>query len=446
MQRSARFGVATASGLARGSLGACCHLQIESVERFSGEIDHVRTELDQVGEGHEVFLVSQTEAEVERLAELLRTTQLAAAGRLHFPLGMLRQGFRLARDRVIVITSGELFHRGELRRLPRRRLGKAIDSFLDLREGDLVVHLAHGIGRYRGMQLLDKDGRVEEHLQIEFARRHEDLRARHARSIWCRSTSAGRKTRPALAKIGGKTWVRQKQAAEVGRDRSGRRDAGDAGRAAGAARHRLRRRQRLAARVRRLVSLPGDARPAAGDRGDQKDMQRPRPMDRLLCGDVGFGKTEVAMRAAFKAVDNGYQVAVLVPTTMLAEQHFHTFRERMAEFPFDIARLSRFCSPREQREIIQAPGRRADRHRDRHASAGVAGRAVLQPGPGDHRRRAAVRRRGQGAAEGAPRDRRRADADGHADPAHAAHVAGRRARHLEPGDAAGGSRWRSKRG
>ena len=75
-------------------------------------------------------------------------------------------------------------------------------------------------------------------------------------------------------------------------------------------------------------------------------------MDRLLCGDVGFGKTEVAMRAAFKAVDSGYQVAVLVPTTILAEQHYHTFRERMAEFPFDIAKLSRFCTPQEEREAV----------------------------------------------------------------------------------------------
>jgi transcription-repair coupling factor (superfamily II helicase) len=85
----------------------------------------------------------------------------------------------------------------------------------------------------------------------------------------------------------------------------------------------------------------------------KKDMETPRPMDRLLCGDVGFGKTEVAMRAAFKAVDNGFQVALLAPTTVLVEQHFHTFRERMAEFPFDIARLSRFCSPKEQREILK---------------------------------------------------------------------------------------------
>src|SRR5262249_3126580 len=83
------------------------------------------------------------------------------------------------------------------------------------------------------------------------------------------------------------------------------------------------------------------------------DMQQPRPMDRLLCGDVGFGKTELAMRASFKVVDNGFQVAVLVPTTILAEQHARTFRVRMAEFPVSIAALSRFCSGKETRDILE---------------------------------------------------------------------------------------------
>src|SRR5208337_1926711 len=85
----------------------------------------------------------------------------------------------------------------------------------------------------------------------------------------------------------------------------------------------------------------------------KQDMKASRPMDRLLCGDVGYGKTEVAMRAAFKAIDSGYQVAVLVPTTVLAEQHLRTFSARMAEFPFSIAALSRFSTPRQQNEIIK---------------------------------------------------------------------------------------------
>ena len=90
----------------------------------------------------------------------------------------------------------------------------------------------------------------------------------------------------------------------------------------------------------------------------KRDMLQSRPMDRLLCGDVGFGKTEVAMRAVFKAVDSGYQVAVLVPTTILAEQHLRTFRERMAAFPFTIAALSRFSTPAQQKRVLTAAHRR----------------------------------------------------------------------------------------
>ncbi|MCA9270822.1 MAG: DEAD/DEAH box helicase, partial [Planctomycetales bacterium] len=233
----------------------------------------------------------------------------------------------------------------------RRTMGRAIDSFMDLREGDLVVHLAHGIGRYRGMELLSKEGQTEEHLQIEF---HGGTK------VYVPATKidlvqkyiGGKRARPALAKIGGKTWLKQKQAAELA--------VND-----------------LAVE---LIELQAErmARPGivfgpdtdwqqefdalfpyhetpdqlAAIRAIKTDMRAARPMDRLLCGDVGFGKTEVAIRAAFKAVDNGYQAAVLAPTTILVEQHFRTFTQRMAEFPFRIARLSRFCSPAEERAIV----------------------------------------------------------------------------------------------
>jgi transcription-repair coupling factor (superfamily II helicase) len=347
-----KFPHATASAISLGSFDTSCRLPIESVERFSGEINKVRDELDESGEGHQVFVLATTQAELERLAEILQDTRLNAEGNLHFCRGSLQQGFRLSSDRVILISSAELFQRGELRRTTRRRLGKAIDSFLDLREGDLVVHLSHGIGRYRGLQMLDRDGQVEEHLQLEF---HGGTK------VYVPATKiglvqkyvGGARSRPQLARIGGKTWVRQKQAAE----------AAVADLAA----------DMLELQAQRL-SRPGiafspdsdwqrefDASFPYEETADQRaaiqsiksDMVVTRPMDRLLCGDVGFGKTEVAMRAAFKAVDSGYQVAVLVPTTILAEQHYRTFRDRMAEFPFDIAKLSRFCSAREQRETIE---------------------------------------------------------------------------------------------
>lgn len=347
-----QFSFATAAAIARGELGVVCRLGIESVERFSGEIGRVKQELDAVAQEQEVILVSARDAEVTRLTELFADTTVAAKHHLHFAIGQLRQGFRLARDEIILISANELFHRGEVRRLSRRRLGKAIDSFVDLREGDLVVHLSHGIGRYRGIELLDKQGHVEEHLKLEFAEGAK-LFVPASKIDLVQKYVGGTKSRPTLAKLGGMSWLRQKNAAETAvLDMAA---------------------EMIQIQAERM-SRPGltfgpdgewqrefDASFPYEETQDQlvaiesikRDMESTRPMDRLLCGDVGFGKTEVAMRAAFKAVDNGFQVAVLVPTTILAEQHYHTFLERFAEFPFDIARLSRFCSPQEERDILQ---------------------------------------------------------------------------------------------
>lgn len=347
-----QFPLATAAALATSPSGAVCPLQLESVERFSGEIAKVRDELDRVGDQHQVYLLAHTEAERQRLDEIFAPTQLMQQGRLHVLIGRLSRGFRLIREQVVLISGAELFQRSELRRAPRRRLGKAIDSFLDLQEGDLVVHLAHGIGRYRGIRMIDKHGRAEEHLQIEF---HGGARiyVPAMRIELVQKYVGGSKSRPSLARVGSKTWGRQKAAAE----------AAVTDMAADMLEMQAER------QLRPGISFSEDSEWqqefdtsfAYQETEDQLsaieaiklDMHQPRPMDRLLCGDVGFGKTEVAMRAAFKVVDNGYQVAILVPTTILAEQHFRTFRQRMAEFPFDIARLSRFCSAGEQRRILQ---------------------------------------------------------------------------------------------
>jgi transcription-repair coupling factor (superfamily II helicase) len=352
MARFQSFGTATAASLARGAMGAYCQLGCESVERFSGEVARVKDELERTGADHNVILVTSTEGEIERLREVFSATELNSSGRLHFVVGHLPEGFRLTRDRVVVISANELFHRAEVRRISRRRLGKAIDSFMDLRTNDLVIHLAHGIGRYRGIELIDKQGQVEEHLQIEF---HGGAKVYvpAARIDLVQKYVGGTKSRPRLAKLGGATWHKQKKAAEHAvMDMA------------------VEMLEVQAARVSRvgIAFAPDgewqrefDASFPYQETNDQLaalqdikvDMETARPMDRLLCGDVGFGKTEVAMRAAFKAVDNGYQVAILVPTTVLAEQHYHTFMARMAEFPFDIARLSRFCRGKEQREIVK---------------------------------------------------------------------------------------------
>lgn len=354
-----RFANVSAASVPAGSLETTCHLKIESVERFSGDIAKVRDELDSLmgskdaSRAQDVLIVCQTEAETKRLQEVFGSTRLAAAGKLHFPSGRLKNGFRLVTDNVVLVSGGELFQRSDLNRPARRQLGRIIDSFLELREGDYVVHLTHGIGRYRGLKLLEKEQQVEEHLVLEF---HGDTKVYVPASkieLVQKYVGGSKNHKPTLARIGGRSWTKQKEAAqEAVNDLAVDMLEMQAARAA-----------------RPGISFIGDTPwqqefdssfpyletvdQLTSISAIKHDMQQPRPMDRLLCGDVGFGKTELAMRAAFKAVDSGYQVAILVPTTILAEQHARTFKARMAEFPFTIRSLSRFCTAKEEKAILK---------------------------------------------------------------------------------------------
>jgi len=347
-----QFPSVTASGIPAGSFETTAHLQFESIERFSGDVHRVRDELETAAAGQCVYLVAETEAEAQRLAELFGDTQLQTQGRLQLVLGRLSHGFRIVDQQVVLISAAELFHRQEVARPSQRQLGRAIDSFLELREGDLVVHLAHGIGRYRGLKLLEKEGAAQEHLEVEF---HGGTRiyVPSSKIDLVQKYVGGRKAKPTLARIGGKAWLRQKRAAEKA--------------VVDLAAEMIELQATRSARPG--IHFPADsqwqrefdAAFAYSETPDQltaigaikADMQQAKPMDRLLCGDVGFGKTELALRAAFKAIDAGYQVAVLVPTTVLAEQHHRTFTQRMAEFPFEIEVVSRFCSKSQQRKILE---------------------------------------------------------------------------------------------
>lgn len=372
----------TVSALPSPSVEAACHLRVESVERFSGEVGRVREELDAVAAHDVVLIAGHNEGECKRLREVLAAGRLAQSHRLRVVAGRVRAGFRLVSAfggtppypplsgggrggvSLIVLGGQELFHREEVRQVqPRRRLeSRAIDSFLDLTEGDLVVHVSHGIARYRGMQVIEKDpGRdrkgaekrhIEEHLILEFAGGVR-VYVPASKIDLVQKYVGGAKTEPELSKFGGSSWHNRKarvQAAVLD----------------------------LASDMIGLQALreaePGTASPSDSEwqaefeasfpyreTPDQltsmaeikADMQRPRPMDRLICGDVGYGKTELAVRAAFKAVDNGRQVAVLVPTTVLAEQHYRTFSQRLAEYPFTVECLSRFRSSAEQKRIVE---------------------------------------------------------------------------------------------
>ena len=360
LARIYRFPSVTLSAIAPASLEATAQLAVESVERFTGQLDRVSHELDSVGKDQDVWVVTPTEAEQRRLAELLGGSAPARTGRLHFAQGRLSAGFRLVPEKLVLISASELFRRHDAvtSRLPKHRLSRAIDTFLDLHEGDLVVHVAHGIARYRGLKLLQKQGRTEEFLELEFAESTRIYVPASAIELVQKYVGGG-KTAPKLAKIGGTLWAKQKRAVEkavadmatdmlqiqaVRAERPGRAYPPD-----------------TPWQIAFEQSFQFDPTPdqVTAIEAIRTDLEEPKPMDRLLCGDVGFGKTELAMRAAFKAAEAGSQVAVLVPTTILAEQHRRTFCERFAEYPFTIRGLSRLTPTREVRETLEGLARGA---------------------------------------------------------------------------------------
>ena len=351
------------SAISEHGYATACHLRTESIEKFQAPLAQVVEELDRIVAGDQaelpderVLLACHNAGELQRVRELFTASRVGQSGRLQLCEGRLVRGFRLVQQQLVVLGDHELFHRREVRRATRKQTSstptRAIDSFLDLREGDLVVHLTKGIARYRGLQLMTKGEQQEEHLVLEFK---DSVRVYVPVSLihLVQKYVGGAKSAPGLSPVSGTGWEKKKLAAA----RAVADLAGDM----------------LSLQAAR-ESKPGLASPPDSQWQDEferafpyeptpdqliaidaikQDMERTRPMDRLICGDVGYGKTEVAMRAAFKAMDGGRQVAVLVPTTVLAEQHFRTFTERMAEFPFRIEVLSRFRSAKETRAVLE---------------------------------------------------------------------------------------------
>ena len=351
------------AALAAASTEATCHLQIESIERFSRPKTEIADELaETIGQSESVLLACHNEGEQSRLKTLLLDDESRLHGRLQLTLGAVTRGFRWVTEQLVVIGDHELMGRPDVRRTTQRKRAtdssRAIDTFLDLKDGDLVVHLGHGIGRFKGMELLRQDdGRREEHLRIEFRDGVEiyvpvsliHLVQKYVGTAKKGTAGLGVK----LSKVGGTAWAKQKE--KVGEAVADM--ATDMIRLQAIREHRKGRPCEPAGELERdfEAAFPYVYTPdqQAAIAAIEQDMQNIRPMDRLICGDVGFGKTEVAMRAAFKAVANGRQVAVLVPTTVLAEQHERSFAERMAEFPVTVRSLSRFKTKKEQRETLE---------------------------------------------------------------------------------------------
>ncbi len=359
MARLTEFPSVTIDALGADSYEISCHLSIEPIEHLSGSRRDALVELSELlGPSDHVLLCCHNEGELERLHELIRETdasnQTNLALRIRLTTGRLRRGFRLTDHGLIVISDNELFSRTASRTTTRKRRAdsRAIDTFLDLRDGDLVVHVAHGIAKYRGMAKVENSGQQEEHMLLEF-RDNVIVYVPVSLIHLVQKYIGPAKSNPELTKYGGTSWLKKKdQVAEAVSDMATDMLKLQAERAS---------RPGLQCPPDTHLQQEFDKAFPFTETVDQvsaiadlkQDMEQPKPMDRLICGDVGFGKTEVAMRAVFKAVDSGRQVAVLVPTTVLAEQHFRTFSQRMAEFPVTIEMLSRFRTSAEQKRIIE---------------------------------------------------------------------------------------------
>ncbi|MEZ5942152.1 MAG: transcription-repair coupling factor [Planctomycetaceae bacterium] len=356
LARCTEFPSANVAALCETSYETTCSLQVESIERFAGPKAEVLTELATiVGKEERVLIACHNEGEQQRLGELLQEEVPELAPHVTLCLGAVTRGYRLVRDRLIVLSDNELFNRVDVRRATKRKRrrieSRAIDSFLDLNEGDLVVHLTHGIGRYLGMEIQKREDEEEEHLVIEF-RGNVKIFVPVTLIHLVQKYVGSSKLAPRLSKIGGSLWGKQKsKVSEAVMDM-----ASD-----------MLKLQAQRAMLEGMACPPDSQYQKEFDASfpyiptpDQSqafediktDLMLPKPVDRLICGDVGFGKTEVAMRAAFKVVDAGRQVAILVPTTVLAEQHYRSFCDRMAEFPVSIDVLSRFKTRKQQLETL----------------------------------------------------------------------------------------------
>ncbi len=299
-----------------------------------------------------VAIYFQTEGEIERFRELMPADALDGVVLLE---GTLSRGFAFPAANLIVLSANELLGRFPVhgrRRLQRaERRNRAPIDFSELNEGDFVVHLEHGVGKFLGVQNLAANSGGEV-LALEFADDAKLYVPLEQAYLVSRYVGLGKKS-PPLSSLADARWARAKKSAAASIfDYAGKMLELQAERQTHPG-HAFGADTKWQAEFEHSFPYRETPDQLTAIIDTKGDMEQPRPMDRLLCGDVGFGKTEVAIRAAFKAVMDGKQVAVLAPTTVLAQQHFETFRQRMLDYPIRIEMLSRFRSPAAQKKILK---------------------------------------------------------------------------------------------
>jgi len=348
-----RFAGSTPGDFIKVNVKSIQQFQHTATAAWAGHKEALEQVVQQAREGKEVYLYCESPGEVKRIGEIAAQSDKPLPEKFRMPLGYVGQGFAIDSLNVIVISHHELFGQFALRRRQRAiRPTAPVDSLEDLQAGDYVVHTSYGIGKFLGVKTIKGKEAQGEYLTIEFADK-EKMQVSVSNIGLVQKYIGTSPKRPKLSKVGSKKWQRQKEkVAKSIQDLAG---------------------ELLEIQARRRAmggivfgpdsdwqaefeqSFPYQETPDQLITMEQikADMQQPVAMDRLLCGDVGYGKTELAMRAVFKAVENGRQAAVLVPTTVLCVQHSRTFGERFADFPVCIETLNRFKTAKQSQDIIK---------------------------------------------------------------------------------------------
>ncbi|MDP9003450.1 MAG: transcription-repair coupling factor [Verrucomicrobiota bacterium] len=331
------------------------------------------------GAGFRIVIYFQTEGEIERFREIMGDAVKGA----ELVEGTLPRGFVFPDGQLVVLSGAELFGRytahgrRRLQRAERLTRNRAQIDFSELNEGDLVIHLEHGVGRFLGLMKLPavptatdgstesqnlaagttastekEKGETQEVLALEFANDSRLYVPLEQAYLVSRYVGVGKKS-PPLSSLADAKWARAKKSAVASIfDYAGKMLAVQAERETQLG-HAFGPDTKWQNEFENSFPFRETPDQLTAISATKRDMELPRSMDRLICGDVGFGKTEVAIRAAFKAVMEGKQVVVLAPTTVLAQQHFETFRQRMLDYPVRVEMLSRFRSQAEQRKVLE---------------------------------------------------------------------------------------------
>ncbi|PAD90456.1 transcription-repair coupling factor [Shouchella clausii] len=341
------------------------NLSCKSMQNFHGQMDLLTSEVNRwLSNDYTVLFIAGTEDRANRLALNLEDEKIDAhlieaitdltPGKVQIYTGHLHTGFELSEQKLVVVTEEEVFSKRAKRPKRRQKLSNAerIKSYSELAVGDLVVHTNHGVGKYLGVETLEINGVHKDYLNLRYAG-NDKLYVPVEQIDQVQKYVGTEEKDPKIYALGGSDWKKVKKKVQ-----SSVEDIADdliklyAEREASVG-HRFSPDGPEQAEFESSFPYQETEDQLRAIKEIKEDMEKQRPMDRLLCGDVGYGKTEVAIRAAFKAIMDGKQVAILVPTTILAQQHFETISERFSDFPITVGVLSRFRSRKEQTEVLK---------------------------------------------------------------------------------------------